>query len=75
MKIYPILQVFQCLLIDGENAGEEAIRNAETFVISPEEFQDFLDRHKHVPCLVPENNDTMRYSYLILDEYVSCHLY
>ena len=99
------LQVFQCLLIDGENAGQDAIRNAEGFVITETEFEDFLQRHKDVPCLVPESNDTvslfeilklglwhvwtilklylgklykvsfllqqMRYSYLILDEYVS----
>ncbi|XP_064080498.1 LOW QUALITY PROTEIN: S-adenosylmethionine-dependent nucleotide dehydratase RSAD2-like [Macrobrachium nipponense] len=63
-------KVFQCLLIDGENAGEEAIRHAEEFVISDEEFQTFLDRHKEVPCLVPESNEAMRYSYLILDEYM-----
>ncbi|XP_066964435.1 S-adenosylmethionine-dependent nucleotide dehydratase RSAD2-like [Macrobrachium rosenbergii] len=63
-------KVFQCLLIDGENAGEEAIRHAEEFVISDEEFQTFLERHKEVPCLVPESNEAMRYSYLILDEYM-----
>ncbi|EPQ08443.1 Radical S-adenosyl methionine domain-containing protein 2 [Myotis brandtii] len=64
-------KVFQCLLIDGENAGEGALREAERFVISKEEFQGFLDRHRGVPCLVPECNDKMKDSYLILDEYVS----
>ena len=65
------MQVFQCLLIDGENAGETALRDAERFVISDEQFETFVDRHRSVACLVKESNDAMRYSYLILDEYVS----
>ncbi|WAQ93939.1 RSAD2-like protein [Mya arenaria] len=63
-------KVFQCLLIDGENAGADAIRNAQTFVISDEEFQSFLERHRDVECLVPESNEKMQNSYLILDEYM-----
>lgn len=65
------MQVFQCLLIDGENAGEKALRDAERFVVSDQQFQTFVDRHRSVRCLVPESNTAMRYSYLILDEYVS----
>lgn len=49
--------MFQCLLIDGENAGEEALREAERFVISDLQFQDFLERHSSVACLVPESNE------------------
>ena len=64
-------QVFQCLLIGGENTGPDAIRHAETFVISEEKFESFIQRHKDVPQLVPESNTTMKDSYLILDEYVS----
>ncbi|KAL3832556.1 hypothetical protein ACJMK2_024189 [Sinanodonta woodiana] len=63
-------KVFQCLLIDGENAGEDALRNAESFLLTDEEFQDFLHRHKDVKCLVPESNKTMKDSYLILDEFM-----
>ncbi|KAM9777364.1 S-adenosylmethionine-dependent nucleotide dehydratase RSAD2 [Neosynchiropus ocellatus] len=63
-------KVFQCLLIDGENAGEAALREAESFVISDQQFQEFLDRHQSVACLVPESNEKMRNSYLILDEYM-----
>ncbi|XP_068237762.1 S-adenosylmethionine-dependent nucleotide dehydratase RSAD2-like [Palaemon carinicauda] len=63
-------KVFQCLLIDGENVGELALRNAEKYVISDEDFQTFLQCHREVPCLVPESNEAMRYSYLILDEYM-----
>ncbi|NWX07636.1 RSAD2 protein, partial [Caloenas nicobarica] len=63
-------KVFQCLLIEGENSGEDALREAEKFVISDEDFERFLDRHKDVSCLVPESNQKMRDSYLILDEYM-----
>ncbi|XP_037007706.1 radical S-adenosyl methionine domain-containing protein 2 [Artibeus jamaicensis] len=63
-------KVFQCLLIEGENVGEGALREAEKFVITEEEFQGFLDRHRDVSCLVPECNDKMKDSYLILDEYM-----
>ncbi|NXS68747.1 RSAD2 protein, partial [Pandion haliaetus] len=63
-------KVFQCLLIEGENSGEDALREAEKFVISDEDFEQFLDRHKDVSCLVPESNQKMRDSYLILDEYM-----
>ena len=51
--------------------GPEAKKNAETFVISNEQFDSFLARHRLVPQLVPESNAMMRDSYLILDEYVS----
>lgn len=51
-----VFQVFQCLRIEGENAGEDALREAERFLISDEEFEGFLHRHKEVSCLVPESN-------------------
>lgn len=51
------IQVFQCLLIGGENAGKDAIRHAESFVVSDEDFKLFLDRHESVSCLVPESNE------------------
>ncbi|MEE6522816.1 hypothetical protein FKM82_021436 [Ascaphus truei] len=71
MAINPIRwKVFQCLIIEGENCGEDALRQAETFLISKEEFKHFLDRHKDIKCLVPESNQQMRDSYLILDEYM-----
>lgn len=63
-------KVFQCLLIEGENAGPDALRNAEQFVISDEDFANFLDMHRSVECLVPESNKKMQNSYLILDEYM-----
>ena len=66
--------MFQCLLIGGENAGPDALRNAETFVITNEQFESFVQRHKLVPQLVPESNTAMKDSYLILDEYVSFNI-
>ncbi|KAK9879884.1 hypothetical protein WA026_008384 [Henosepilachna vigintioctopunctata] len=63
-------KVFQCLLIEGENAGPEALRDAERFYIRNEIFNNFLKVHKSVDCLVPESNSKMQNSYLILDEYM-----
>ncbi|KAI4889549.1 hypothetical protein NFI96_033118 [Prochilodus magdalenae] len=63
-------KVFQCLLIEGENTGGDSLREAEKFVITDQEFQDFLDTHQSIKCLVPESNQKMRDSYLILDEYM-----
>uniref|UniRef100_A0A7M4ELT7 S-adenosylmethionine-dependent nucleotide dehydratase RSAD2 n=1 Tax=Crocodylus porosus TaxID=8502 RepID=A0A7M4ELT7_CROPO len=54
-------KVFQCLLIDGENVGENALREAEKFVISDEDFERFLDRHRDISCIVPESNQKMRF--------------
>lgn len=49
-------QVFQCLLLEGENIGAEALRQAENFYVTDEEFKDFLQRHRHIPFLVAESN-------------------
>jgi len=64
------LQVFQVLLLDGENTGVEngSLRDARDLVITDEQFRSFLKRHSHLDCLVPEDNDAMRDSYLLLDE-------
>ena len=70
-KLDPIRwKVFQCLPIDAENMGEGALRQVEEFLIIDSEWQQFLDTHGSIKCLVPENNDAMRNSYLILDEYM-----
>ena len=71
LKLRLRVQVFQCLLIDGENAGASALRDAERYVVSDEQFREFVARHRALGCLVPESNVAMRHSYLILDEYVS----
>lgn len=61
-------QVFQVLLLEGENKGPNAIRNAQNMVITDKQFKAFLDRHKSQKCLVPEDNAAMENSYLLLDE-------
>ena len=63
-------KVFQCLLIDGENAGQNALRDAKKMVVTKEQFNHFCNTHKELKCLVPESNELMRNSYFILDEYM-----
>ena len=66
---------FQVLVVGGENdASEEQTeedkrkRDARQLLISKEQFQAFCSKHKHLHCFVPEPNDLMASSYLILDE-------
>ncbi|KAJ3504135.1 hypothetical protein NLJ89_g8101 [Agrocybe chaxingu] len=63
-------KVFQVLLLDGENTGDatHSLRDARDLVITDEQFQGFLGRHKAQKCLVPEDNEAMKASYLNLDE-------
>jgi len=69
LKLNPIRwKLFQCLLLDGENVGPDALRQAENFYVTEEQFEEFLQRHKHIPFLVAESNVKMQNSYLILDE-------
>lgn len=44
-------------MIGGENAGKDAIRNAEGMVVTSQEFKDFCERHKNITSLVPESNE------------------
>lgn len=61
---------FQVLIIKGENNSQTTLRDATKFSITNEEFQQFCEKHAHKKCLVPESNEVMRSSYLILDEYM-----
>jgi radical S-adenosyl methionine domain-containing protein 2 len=61
-------KVFQCLIVAGENDDETRKRDARTFLVTDEQWRTFCDRHKHLPCYVPEDNDSMASSYLNLDE-------
>lgn len=63
-------KVFQCLLIGGENASDSDLRDARSLCITKEDFDCFVDKHQDVTQIVPEDNETMRNSYLILDEYL-----
>lgn len=60
-------KVFQCLAIAGENTGFGAHRDVEPFIVSDAKFTAFIDRHRRLNP-VPESNDDMKDSYLILDE-------
>lgn len=61
---------FQVLIVKGENNSQTTLRDATRFSITDEEFQQFCEKHAHNKCLVPESNQVMRSSYLILDEYM-----
>lgn len=63
-------KVFQCLVLDGENAGADALRDASRYCITDALFEEFVRRHADVAVIVPEDNTRMRDSYLILDEYM-----
>ncbi|TFK71259.1 radical SAM enzyme [Pluteus cervinus] len=68
-------KVFQVLLLEGENVGPNALRNAVDVSVTNEQFQAFLDRHASQKSLVPEDNEAMESSYLLLDEemrFVNC---
>jgi radical S-adenosyl methionine domain-containing protein 2 len=68
---------FQVLEVQDENDASNAEtepdkrkRNAKRFVIKYEQFTSFCNNHQHVQCFVPESNELMASSYLILDEYL-----
>ncbi|OCK74402.1 radical SAM enzyme [Lepidopterella palustris CBS 459.81] len=63
-------KVFQCLIVAGENDDETGKRDARTFLVTDEQWRTFCDRHKHIPCYVPEDNKSMASSYLLLDEHM-----
>ena len=70
-------KVFQVLVVEGENtasaeetANDKRKRDAKRFVITDEQFEHFCEKHKHLDCFVPEPNNVMKSSYLILDEYL-----
>lgn len=63
-------KVFQCLIVTGENDNEQRKRDARSFLVSDKQWQAFCDRHRHLKCFVPESNEMMKGSYLILDEYM-----
>ncbi len=61
-------KVFQCLLLEGENSGPKAKRDVTEFLISDDKFSSFVKRHQNLPFMIPEDNTTMKDSYLLLDE-------
>lgn len=63
-------KVFQCLIVISENDNEQRKHDARLFLVDDEQWRPFCDRHKHLKCFVPESNETMKESYLILNEYM-----
>jgi radical S-adenosyl methionine domain-containing protein 2 len=63
-------KVFQVLLLHGENSGANGdLRDVRNLLITNDMFQSFVDRHSAAcPQLVPEPNNLMKDSYIMLDE-------
>ena len=63
-------KVFQCLLLEGENAGGAGdLRDARHLTVTTEQFDEFVERHQTAcPQMIPEPNNVMQNSYLLLDE-------
>ena len=61
-------KVFQVLMVKGENEDSSKLRDVTKFQITKEEFDQFVERHKEIESMIAESNDTMKSSYLILDE-------
>jgi radical S-adenosyl methionine domain-containing protein 2 len=68
---------FQVLFVEDENDASSADtaldkrkRDARDLLITTEQWQTFCEKHQHLDAFVPESNDLMASSYLILDEYM-----
>ncbi|MCJ1320651.1 hypothetical protein MMC15_005991 [Xylographa vitiligo] len=61
---------FQVLMVAGENDSDTTLRDVRKFQISDEQYQRFCERHQGQRSFVPEPNNLMAKSYLILDEYM-----
>ena len=61
---------WKTFIFQAENMGPNALRQVEPFLVTKEEWQEFLSTHDSLKFLVPESNEMMRTSYLILDEYM-----
>lgn len=55
-------KVFQALKIEEQND-----KQFDEIKVSTEEFNSFIDKHKHHKCIVPESNELMTSSYLLID--------
>lgn len=70
-------KVFQVLFVEDENeastsdtVADQRKRDAGALLISQEQFEVFCGKHRHLDAFVPETNDLMASSYLILDEFL-----
>jgi radical S-adenosyl methionine domain-containing protein 2 len=68
---------FQVLFVEDKNDASVADtkqdtrkRDAKDLLITTEQWKVFCKKHQHLKSFVPESNDLMASSYLILDEYM-----
>ncbi|KAF2456168.1 hypothetical protein BDY21DRAFT_386618 [Lineolata rhizophorae] len=63
-------KAFLVLVVKDEKDGESpaTLRDVGKFHISNMQFNIFCDRHKHLDCFVPESNEAMARTHLLLDE-------
>jgi radical S-adenosyl methionine domain-containing protein 2 len=65
-------KVFQVLVLQDENSGGPGeLRDARPLVVSDDQFWSFVHRHQSAEnqdILIPEPNNVMQNSYLLLDE-------
>ena len=67
-------KIFQVLDIDGENYNSKSNKNnIQDFLISKEDFDNYVIRNREglndKSILKPEDNETMRSSYILIDEF------
>jgi radical S-adenosyl methionine domain-containing protein 2 len=55
-------KVFQVLPVEGQNDSK-----VDKFLTLEAEFQAFIQRHQSLTCLVPETNEAIKGSYLMID--------
>lgn len=55
-------KVLQVLLVEGQNDNK-----VDDFLITQKQFDLFLSTHKHIKSLVPETNEAIKGSYVMLD--------
>jgi radical S-adenosyl methionine domain-containing protein 2 len=64
-------KVFQVLILQDENSGRPGeLRDARPLLVTDDQYSSFVNRHKDKfpDILIPESNDVMQNSYLLLDE-------
>ncbi|KAK0972393.1 hypothetical protein LTR54_017575 [Friedmanniomyces endolithicus] len=61
---------FQVLIVHGENESDKRLRDGTKYTISAHQFGQFIERHTAQASMVPEPNNVMANSYLILDEHM-----
>ena len=70
-KIQPFRwKCFRVLIVPEENGSEHMLRDARRFLISDDDWRLFCNKHEQQECFVPEDNDVMASSYLLLDEHL-----